>query len=530
MTHSQTLALQAPGRAFLNLFDKHVTGKALWSVLALALAVLCAASASMQMSFNLLLFSAAALALLAALSHSLQAASLFGLFFFCVKPVFWRLAYHLDSGAGTFPAVDLLRYSGGLFLGLICVAVIVKRIVERRPFIHTKLDMTLAAFILIAAASVFNPHTSLFLGMAGIERNIFPTLFLFFVGREVIQTERDYQRFIKIVTIFAIAALVYGLKHSLSGLWGFEQTYFADKYYASGLDGWLTIGIKGIEFRTFGVFFGYMEFTFTAALWGTLLLSHDYSRMGKAWRIAKWVIGALLAALLVSSLERTPMLMITFGLLAAWYVKSAKPRRKKILIGSAAVISAIIVATTLFHRQLEESGITKLQRLAEIADPASASSIQDRVDRMWKPTFRIIAANPLGVGSGYGSGTVASASAQGSQFAVQPHNEFMQKALEYGWLGAALFALALLLMFRLLLKSTGWTDNKVLINAAAGGCGILVAFILCGQVNLPFSGASGCFFWFTTGAIVSLTDRNSAKIDSHESFTHTDVNHEGSDG
>jgi len=149
---------------------------------------------------------------------------------------------------------------------------------------------------------------------------------------------------------------------------------------------------------------------------------------------------------------------------------------------------------------------------------------------MWKPTFRIIAANPLGVGSGYGSGTVASASVQGSQFAVQPHNEFMQKALEYGWLGAVLFVLALLLMFRRLLKSTGWTDNKVLINAAAGGCGILVAYILCVHVNLTFSGALGSFFWFTTGAIVSLTDRNSAKIDSHESFTHTDVNHEGSDG
>ena len=116
-------------------------------------------------------------------------------------------------------------------------------------------------------------------GNAGFERNIFPTLFLFFVGREVIQTEHDYERFIKIVSIFALVALAYGLKHSLSGLWGFEQAYFSDKYFAEGLEGWLTIGIKGIEFRTFGVFFGYMEFTFTAALWGTLLLSHDYNKM-----------------------------------------------------------------------------------------------------------------------------------------------------------------------------------------------------------------------------------------------------------
>ena len=145
-------------------------------------------------------------------------------------------------------------------------------------------------------------------------------------------------------------------------------------------------------------------------------------------------------------------------------------------------------------------------------------------------TIRIIAANPLGVGSGYGSWTVASASAKGSQFAAQPHNEFMQKALEYGWLGAVLFAAALLLMFRRLLKSTGWTENKVLINAAAGGCGILVAFILCGQVNLPFSGASGSFFWFTTGAIISLMDRNSAKVDSRKSCTHSDGNQERNDG
>lgn len=525
MTHSRTFAV--PGWALADWPVQFDIKHALWVTLAIFLAGISAAAASAHISFNLLFFTIAAMALSAALSRSLQSGALFGLLFFCVKPAIWRLAYHLDSGAGTFPTVDMLRYSGGLFLALICAIVIIKCIVERKSFVRTKLDMALALFVLISAASIFNPHTSLFLGLAGFERNIFPTLFLFFVGREVVQSERDYERFIKIVSIFALVTLAYGLKHSLSGLWGFEQTYFSDKYFAEGLEGWLTIGIKGIEFRTFGAFFGYMEFTFTAALWGTLLLSHDYSRMGTRWRIIKWIVGALLVALLMSSLERTPMLMIIFGLLSVWYVKSDRRRRRKILVTSMAVISVIVVVATLFQRQLEETGVAKLQRLAEIANPSSAISIQDRVDRMWKPTIRIIANNPLGVGSGYGSETVAIAGAQGSQFAVQPHNEFMQKALEYGWFGALLFALVLLMIFRRLMASTGLTANRVLINAAAGGCGVLVAFILCGMVNLPFSGASGSFFWFTSGAIVSLTDRNFTKTDSRESATNPKAHLEG---
>ncbi|MFQ5608004.1 MAG: O-antigen ligase family protein, partial [Candidatus Zixiibacteriota bacterium] len=504
-TQTESLSHPAPAAwgTFRALGSHHIVSGGL----ALCLGAFCAAVVTMQASYNLYFFAFASLGLAFALAGSLHTGAMYSLLFFCIKPAVWRLAYHLDATGGTHPAVDLLRYSGGLFLSLICAIIIVKHIVERRPLIQSRLDLTLALFIVWYTISIFNPQTSLFLGLAGFERNIFPTLFLFFVGREIMNTEQDLTRFIKVVTVFAIVALAYGLKHSLSGLWGFEQTFFTDKFYSSGLDGWLTVGIKGIEFRTFGAFYGYMEFTFTAALWGALLLAQDFRPLGKRWRTAKWMVGALLVALLVSSLERTPIMMVIAGLLTVWYVRSEKRRRVRILVLSGVAVGVIVFVSALFQRQLEATGVAKLQRLSEITDPASASSIQDRIDRMWTPTVRIILANPIGVGSGYGSQTVATASAAGSQLAVQPHNEFLQKALETGWPGAALFAVSLGLIFHRLMKSATLTDNRTLRNAAAAGCGIVAAFVLCGQVNLPFSGASGSFFWFTSGALISLTGK-----------------------
>ncbi len=472
--------------------------------LAVALGALAALAALVGVSANFLFFALSLTGFVFALSISLRNATFYSLVFLCFKPALWRLTYHLDYLYGSQPSVDLLRYSAGLYLTALCVMVIGKRLLENRKTLQYKLDLTIALFIGVYALAIVNPHNSPIAGLAGFERTIFPTVAVFFLAGEVIKTKKDILALIKVITITALVTTVYGLKHAISGLWGFEITAFDDLFAREGFDGWLTIGIKGIEFRTFSTFFGYMEFTFTLALWGIMLLGFKFRSLSKRWRALRWLTAAAMILLLALSLERTPILMIIVGLLTSWYIRSDRRKRSRIALISATIAVVIVSGITIFEQQLEATGIAKLERIAELGDPSKAASIQDRIDRMWKPTLRIIASNPLGVGAGYGSQTVASAQSAGSGFLTQPHNELLQKALEAGWLAAVLFAAIVVMLFRELKRLSETATDKTIRRLTALGCGIVAAFAFCGQINLPFSGPEGMFFWFVTGALISV--------------------------
>jgi O-Antigen ligase len=500
-----------------------------WKGVALALGALAAYGALIGVSANFLFFALTATGFALALSSSLRNATFYSMAFLCVKPALWRLAYHLDYLHSTPPQVDLFRFSAGLYLAALCVIVISKRLIENRRSLRHKLDLTIAIFIGVYAVSIFNPHNSPIAGLAGFERNIFPTVAVFFLAGEVMRSKDDLIAFVKVIAVTALVTTLYGLKHTFSGIWGFETTAFDDLFAREGFDGWLTIGIKGIEFRTFSTFFGYMEFTFTLALWGIILIGDKFQRLSKRWRALRWVTAFAMIALLSLSLERTPILMIIAGLMTAWYIRSSKKQRSRIALTSAIVVFSIVTGLALFERQLEETGVAKLERIAELGDPSKATSIQDRVDRMWKPTLRIIAANPLGVGAGYGSQTAATAKSSGSGYLTQPHNELMQKALEAGWLGAALFGFIIVMMFRELKRLSETSVDTHLKRLTALGCGIVVAFALCAQINLPFSGAQGIFFWFVTGSLISVArihqeSAAAGNSDSHDNTPLTTAN------
>jgi len=444
-----------------------------------------------------------------ALMRGLRSGAFYALFYFAVKSALWRLAYHLDTSAGMQPSFDLLAPSGGLFLIVVCVLALVKGLMERKPFVRHPSEWALIGFITVNALSVLNPQISIFVGLAGFERNIFPTVFLYFVGREAIGTDVDMKTYVRLIFGFGALTAIYAIGHSFQGLWGFEKTFFVDAYNARGLNGWLTFGVRGLEFRPFSTFWSYTESTFTLALWTILALGAAGAWLGRRLRILRGICVTLMCGALIVALERTPLVMILVGVLVTAYIASDRMRRRRILMGALAVGVIGYSALTVFEGELAESGVAKLQRLSEMADPSEARSIHDRVERMWKPTLATIVTNPLGVGLGMGSQTIASGEAKaGSSSYIQPHNEFLQKALEGGWLSATLFSAILIGLFFRFKRKADTSDRKsdMAPRLCAVGCGVIAAFVLCGMVNLPFSGASGNFIWFTLGAIAGLSD------------------------
>ena len=481
-------------------------GRGYASAGAFAIAIIATGIVTAGVSFNALFFVLSFTGLALATLSSLRNGALYALAYMCVKPAYWRLAYHLDKSYSLAPQFDILRYSAGLFLGLICAVYLAQLVIEGGKLTRTKLGLVALMFVGINAVSIFNPQSGLFLGLAGFERNIFPTFFVFFVARDVIRNRDDYLAFLKVTLGIGLLTLLYGLKHSVSGVFGFETTFLTDFFSQRGYDGWLTIGINGVEFRNFSTFFGYMEFTFTLALWA-IVISIFKPETDQRWlRIGKRLFLVLTVVVLALTMERTPTLMVIGGALYGAYVLSSKRRKKQVLVVCAIVVAVIIGTISVFERQLEESGIAKLQRLAEVSDPSKASSIEDRVHRMWIPTLNIIASNPMGVGIGYGSETIASEAVSGSSYRVQPHNEILQKALETGLPGAGLLVALLVMIWRTLRHHAEQVSERWLRRALAAGCGVTLAFVLCAQINLPYSGAQGVYFWFLTGALVGLCE------------------------
>jgi hypothetical protein len=155
---------------------------------------------------------------------------------------------------------------------------------------------------------------------------------------------------------------------------------------------------------------------------------------------------------------------------------------------------------------LKSTGAANLTRLAELANPFSAHSIDDRMENKWGPSLETIKANPMGVGIGYGSQTKAKGQAEQGGFFVQPHNELIQKVLETGFIGGIVFLLLLIYTYRDFLAIRAFDSSGFCFGV--GMAAITLSFWICGLVNLPFSGTSGLVYWTMAGAALGLKDNN----------------------
>jgi O-antigen ligase len=241
-----------------------------------------------------------------------------------------------------------------------------------------------------------------------------------------------------------------------------------------------------------------MDFTFSNVLIFLLAISFG-STFSRRWRKYRLLYIALWLIILILSLERMAMIMTMAGTGVIYLLKSSKAKRKKVIIAGSIAATLFLVGLNLAEPVLKDTGAHKLIRLAELANPLGAASIADRMERKWEPTLNTIAANPLGVGIGYGSQTLANKSASNAKLLVEPHNELLQKTLETGVMGGLIFLILLVLVFRDGLR-LGRFDGP-LARFGYGFAAGTVAFWLCGIVNVPLSGSSGLLYWTLAGAV-----------------------------
>lgn len=477
-----------------QLFDKFMPlTKQLVKITAVALLVLIALSLQLSIS-HIIALSISAL-ILVTWSVNRISGFIAALMFIFTKGFLLRASYALDTHFALSSSFDLL----GITPPLLIVALIAHTLLDNynhlKHIIRMKTVIYLLLFSSVAFLSILNPKNSIILGLAGFERNILPNMFIMLLSAILFTNKSHLRQFSSALIMFMIVANLYAIGQFFAGLYPWEIKWMSDIVVSQSTSGWLTIGLRGIEFRLFSTFYNYMDFTFVNVIVFALALSYkNYAK--PLWSKLRIIYIVSWSLVLILSLERMPLIMSMVILFVHIYLNSTNRKRKYLRITAIITTLVLIFGLQLAKPVFVNTGADKLVRLAELANPLAASSIQDRVERKWQPTFEIITANLLGVGIGYGSQTKASAIAEDSGYLIEPHNEILQKTMETGLVGGTLFLLLLISIFsdsRALLK-----ENKTKRFAVAM-IGITISFWVCGMVNLPFSGASGLLYWTLAG-------------------------------
>jgi len=473
-----------------------------WQLFAmLAAGVITAGVISFGITLNQALAIAFSAITLTIWAHNRLSGLISAMMFFMSKSLWVRAAFAIEgSAAGS--RFDLLGITPALLLaGLIIWQMFQDFLSGRRLFSDRsrQLMIACAAISLITIIYCGSP----LVGLGGFERNVLPNMLILFLASSVVTGHGDAVKLIKAMLVFGLISIAYAIGQYMIGLYPWEISWFKSIAEETGLSGWLTIGLRGIEFRIFSVFYGYMDFFFTNTLIFALAVAYR-DIWDSGWRRVYRLFVICWFIILALSLERMPLIMTLVSILAIKYLKATTGGRRKIAFISLTMAGGLYGVLLLGGPTLKSTGAGKLIRLAELANPFQATSMLDRTETKWLPAIETIKGNPLGVGIGYGSQTKARESAMESDNYVQPHNELIQKTLETGIIGGIIYLLLLIAIFK---------DNLALIRhkkfsmMGAGMAAATIAFWLCGMVNLPFSGSSGILYWLMAGAALSLNDR-----------------------
>lgn len=433
-----------------------------------------------------------------------------GLIFFFIKASFVRIAFMLDATLGLANNFDLLAITPALLLSGLIVWHLYFMIASGEKIFSDPVSITLGIFCFLNFASIFFPTNSIILGLSGFERNIIPNTMIFFLTISLFKNYYNIYKLLKVILIFGCITTLYGLGQYAIGIYPWEMDWMTTVGFQETTRGWLTIGLRGVEFRVYSMFYGYMDFTFVNSIIFAMIFACR-NLYNKKWQSIRYIYICLWIMILLVSLERMPIVMTAVSAFIVVYLNSSQRKRK--IISWFTIISFLVVFSGLniASPYLKSTGADKLMRLAELANPLSAVSVEERIESKWIPTINIIKSNPIGVGIGYGSQTKASKDSFDSEYWAGPHNELLQKTLEVGIVGGIVYLTLLILVFKDSKKVAQRKDD--LKTFGYGFIAVTISFWICGIVNLPFSGSSGLLYWSIAGVVSSLKITNMKRID-----------------
>jgi hypothetical protein len=146
-----------------------------------------------------------------------------------LQPMLTRFVFSVDFSSAA--EQSMLDYKDPLttFVSLLLITVALLALVGHMSRSGKRAPLGIVGAVgLYAMANfvqIFNPNTSLTIGVYGAKNNVLPVLMLF-AGSLVVHTPDNTVRFVKFIAWFSVAALTYGLYQEIVGLPAFDSFWY----------------------------------------------------------------------------------------------------------------------------------------------------------------------------------------------------------------------------------------------------------------------------------------------------------------
>jgi len=386
---------------------------------------------------------------------------------------------------------------------ILLITVFLKRDGLSLKFYRTPLSLSVTALIGWSFLQIFNPLSSVVVGLYGFRLTSY-YIILFFIGQRLFHYKEEIYGFVKFSIFLTLLISFYGIWQYAINFPTWDKTWFLH-FFNSESYSWLAGSrFTWEELRKFST----MKTPASAALFYAIQLVLIISLY--LWqRRNKYLIAMIpVAAALFLTYVRGGWISSIVSLLVVsilWNSRRFTQSTKKIVI--IALFLALIGTSLLYvgintvtaNLPIQNSGIAK--RLQSLTDPFQASEFLWRTE-IWIDSIKIVVSNPLGYGIG---STGGAAQRFESGFGVVD-SLYFKLLLELGWVGFFLFCLIIGYSIRGAWRIYIKTEDKYYRFFVINSLGIIALIVVNGIVGpvLEYD-ASMIYFWFWLGLLDNLT-------------------------
>lgn len=373
------------------------------------------------------------------------------MWFLCIIPYigfFKRIEYYYTGNASAEYNNVLSLMPELLVLTLVIIIIIDSKRNNTAFLIKNPLPIAVLFFISICFIQIFNPKSTLIIGLYGF-KNFGMHAFSFFVALYFLRTREDIRIFLNITLINATIIASYGLWQQLFGVPMWDKVWVEDFFFLES-DIFMYIGTEFTwkNMRKFSLMVTPVSTAcfYVIAIMLSLTLRRSYSF--KLRTLVNIAILLMIPALFFTYI-RGCWVAMAVGLLVLYFLQWVSLIRKNVSLMSLFILVTLFAITQIFPFSnislIEKLNPLIAERIYSLTNPMSDSAMVARFS-IWKYVISLASSNPLGFGIGSTGSTQSRMLQSGEALIVD--NLFMKIIYELGWIGFIVFLVILIIVVR----------------------------------------------------------------------------------
>ncbi|MEZ4682173.1 MAG: O-antigen ligase family protein [Caldilineaceae bacterium] len=364
------------------------------------------------------------------------------------------------------------------------------------------LTLSVISFLSLSIIEIFNPKSTLVVGLYGFRVSAFYIL-MFFIGQRIFATDKDLFRYLQFSLSVAVLVALYGIWQQFVQVPLWDQVWFLN-FFSKEQYSWMAgAHFSWAELRKFSLLKAPASaaFFYVINLLIVIILSSMRVTVGRL--ITAVLLATALAITYVRGAWIACMISVSLSVLLLWLRKHfRRPNNIKLttsLLGLLGIGSAYILLN-LLSTALPGLSSGILQRVQSLTNPFHASEFLFRAN-IWRSAIGVVLSNPLGLGIG-ATGQVAQRFISGIGVV---DSIYFKLSVELGWLGLTLFFIIVYQAIKAAWLVYLTSDHMRFRGFAAGVLGLIVLVIVNGIVGPLLEYDIGViYFWLLLGVLDSI--------------------------